>query len=43
VRQPICLECAFRANPDGLEEIVVLPGVAYPSVDQPDGRRPNGS
>jgi hypothetical protein len=43
VRQPICLECAFRANPDGLEEVVVLPGVAYPPVDQPDGRHPNGS
>jgi hypothetical protein len=29
VRQPICLECAFRANPDGL----VLPGVACPSTN----------
>jgi hypothetical protein len=37
VRQPICLECVFRVNPDGLKEIVVLP------IDQPDGSGRNGS
>jgi hypothetical protein len=43
VRQPICLECFFRVNPDGLKEIVVPPGVADPSIDQPDGSGRNGS
>jgi hypothetical protein len=32
---PICLECVFRVNPEGLEDVAVLPGVAYPSIDRP--------
>jgi hypothetical protein len=43
VRPPICLECVFRVNPDGLEHIVMARGVTYPSIDQPDEPGRNGS